>query len=59
MSTFKSPAEKQIDPSKLKAWIHMAGLQRAGPHSAPAFVYIKDIEPETAGPWLIQSDSSR
>ena len=49
MGTFRSPADKQIDPSKLKAGIQMNALQRAVHSPGPAFLYIKDIEPETAG----------
>lgn len=50
MSPFVIPADKQIDPSKLDAWIQMNTIQRAVHSPGPAFVYIKDLEAETAGP---------
>lgn len=50
MSTFRIPADKQIDPSKLGAWIQMNTLQRAVHSPGPAFVYIKDIASEVSGP---------
>lgn len=50
MSPFKIPADKQIDPSKLDAWIQMNTIQRAVHSPGPAFVYTKDILAETSGP---------
>lgn len=49
MSPFKIPSDKQIDPAKLDAWIQMNTVHRAVHSPGPAFVYIKDIEAETAG----------
>lgn len=50
MSKFRIPADKQIDPSKLGAWIQMNTLQRAVHSPGPAFVYLEDIKAETAEP---------
>lgn len=52
MSPFKIPADKQIDPSKVDAWIQMNTIHRAVHSPGPAFVYIKDIEAETAEPTI-------
>lgn len=49
MSHFRIPADKQIDPSKLDAWIQMNTIQRAIHSPGPAFVYIKDIEAAASG----------
>jgi hypothetical protein len=48
MNSFRIPSDKQIDPSKLDAWIQMNTIQRAVHSPGPAFVYIKDIEAETS-----------
>lgn len=49
MSPFKIPSDKQIDPSKLDAWIQMNTIQKAVHSPSPAFVYIKDLEAEISG----------
>jgi len=49
MSPFRIPSDKQIDPSKLDAWIQMNTVHRAVHSPGPAFVYLKDIEAETSG----------
>lgn len=48
--TFRIPSDKQIDPSKLDAWIQMNTLRRPVHSPGPAFLYIKDIAAEVAGP---------
>lgn len=50
MNPFRIPTDKQIDPSKLDAWIQMNTIHKAVHSPGPAFVYIKDLETETSGP---------
>jgi len=50
MSPFRIPSDKQVDPSKLDAWIQMNTVHRPIHSPGPAFVYIRDIDAEISGP---------
>ncbi|QOD05791.1 hypothetical protein [Pseudarthrobacter sp. BIM B-2242] len=44
MSSFRIPADKKIDPSKLDAWIHMNSVINANPSPGLPFIYVQDLD---------------